>query len=217
MGRGNLIYYIEQDEVAFAQADWFCRPDLGRFDANKPAYRGVSLLCFEFMFEAAFWARDGAQRRLKASSLSWLKMQKGNRIWSLWKRAWRDANLAVDEAKVRLNFAVCPGAWLMPAAQMVINKESTLGYNNQLSQAIKFEWSSGLTTKLIRAKNSRSTAEWRKLIIIPPKPIHKAKEKGQQNSICLRSERPVQVLAANMVSLFWRCSSASCSRSSFNV
>lgn len=25
VGRGNLIYYIEQDEVAFAQADWFCR------------------------------------------------------------------------------------------------------------------------------------------------------------------------------------------------
>lgn len=47
--------------------------------------------------------------------------------------------LAVDEAKARLNFAVCPGALLMPAAQMVINKESTLGSSNQLPQAIKFE------------------------------------------------------------------------------
>lgn len=25
VSKGNLIYYIEQDEVAFAQADWFCR------------------------------------------------------------------------------------------------------------------------------------------------------------------------------------------------
>ena len=43
--------------------------------------------------------------------------------------------LAVDDAKVRLNLAVCPGAWLMPA-RMVINMESVTGYNNQLKQAV---------------------------------------------------------------------------------
>ena len=43
--------------------------------------------------------------------------------------------LAVDQAKVRLNFAVCPGAWLMPA-RMVINTGSVIGYNNQLKQAV---------------------------------------------------------------------------------
>ena len=42
--------------------------------------------------------------------------------------------LAVDEAKVRLNLAVCPGAWLMPA-RMIINTGSTIGYNNKLMQA----------------------------------------------------------------------------------
>ena len=42
--------------------------------------------------------------------------------------------LAVDQAKVRLNLAVCPGAWLMPA-RMIINTESTIGYNNKLMQA----------------------------------------------------------------------------------
>ena len=42
--------------------------------------------------------------------------------------------LAVDQAKVRLNLAVCPGAWLMPA-RMVINTESIVGYNNKLKQA----------------------------------------------------------------------------------
>ena len=42
--------------------------------------------------------------------------------------------LAVHEAKVRLNLAVCPGAWLMPA-RMIINTESTVGYNNKLKQA----------------------------------------------------------------------------------
>ena len=42
--------------------------------------------------------------------------------------------LAVDEVKVRLNLAVCPGAWLMPA-RMIINTESIVGYNNKLKQA----------------------------------------------------------------------------------
>ena len=42
--------------------------------------------------------------------------------------------LAVDEAKVRLDFATSPGSWLMPS-HMVINTESTIGYNNQLKQA----------------------------------------------------------------------------------
>ena len=39
--------------------------------------------------------------------------------------------LAIDQAKVRLDLAVCPGAWLMPA-RMIINTESTVGYNNKL-------------------------------------------------------------------------------------
>ena len=44
--------------------------------------------------------------------------------------------LAVDQAKVRLNLAVAPGAWLMPS-RMVINTESTVGYNNRLKQAVQ--------------------------------------------------------------------------------
>ena len=42
--------------------------------------------------------------------------------------------LAVEEAKVRLNLAVAPGTWLMPA-RMVINTGSVAGYKNQLRQA----------------------------------------------------------------------------------
>ena len=41
---------------------------------------------------------------------------------------------ALDQAKVRLNLAVCPGAWLLPA-RMIINTESIVGYNNKLMQA----------------------------------------------------------------------------------
>ena len=45
-----------------------------------------------------------------------------------------EAWLAVNEAKVRLNLAVCPGTWLMQA-RMVINTGSIVGYNNKLKQA----------------------------------------------------------------------------------
>ena len=41
--------------------------------------------------------------------------------------------LAVDEAKVRLNLAISPGAWLLPA-RMVLNTESVHGYNNALQR-----------------------------------------------------------------------------------
>jgi len=43
--------------------------------------------------------------------------------------------LAVDQAKVRPNLAMCPGAWLM-STRMIINTESTVGYNNQLKEAV---------------------------------------------------------------------------------
>ena len=43
--------------------------------------------------------------------------------------------LAVDQAKVRLNLAVAPMAWLMPA-RMIINTASRAGYNNKLKQAV---------------------------------------------------------------------------------
>ena len=41
--------------------------------------------------------------------------------------------LAVQEAKVKLDLAVSPGMWLMPS-KMVINTESTIGYNNRLKR-----------------------------------------------------------------------------------
>jgi len=43
--------------------------------------------------------------------------------------------LAVDQAKVRLNLAVPPLAWLM-LANMIINTASVVGYNNKLKQAV---------------------------------------------------------------------------------
>ena len=43
--------------------------------------------------------------------------------------------LAVDQAKVRLNLAVAPVTWLMPA-NMIIDTASVVAYNNKLKQAV---------------------------------------------------------------------------------
>jgi len=61
--------------------------------------------------------------------------------------------LAVDQAKVRLNLAVAPMAWLMPV-QMIINTASTIGYNNKLKQAV-----SGMKRGEQRGK-SRNKKSW---------------------------------------------------------
>jgi len=64
--------------------------------------------------------------------------------------------LVVDEAKVRLNLAVSPMAWLMPAS-MIINTESTAGYNNKLKQATpgtKLGVNNGLYTDTKKARSS---------------------------------------------------------------
>jgi len=53
-----------------------------------------------------------------------------------------------DQAKVRLNLAVAPMVWLMPA-NMIINTASVVGYNNNLKQAVsgtKLGVNNGLNT-----------------------------------------------------------------------
>ena len=39
--------------------------------------------------------------------------------------------LAVQEAKLRLDLAIAPGVWLMPS-NMIVNTESVTGYNNKV-------------------------------------------------------------------------------------
>ena len=86
--------------------------------------------------------------------------------------------LAVDEAKVRLNLAVAPGTWLMPA-RMVINTGSVAGYNNQLRQAtpnmkLGVNNSVNIETKKVGARlmdGKRSTID--RPTSHPSNPIHK--------------------------------------------
>ena len=136
--KGNLIYYIEPDDAAYAQADWFC-PNVAE------GLNQAGLLRINQSIEAFVYCVLGSKVNVRSNILGsggrakevqsefLVLVEDAIRQLDLAKSVQR-YQLAIDEAKVRLNLAVCPGAWLMPA-RLVINTESTIGYNNQLKEA----------------------------------------------------------------------------------
>ena len=135
---GNLIAYIELDPAADSQYDWFApKTSAGLTQAGLPRVN-QSIEAFVYcILGAQVNVRSsilGAGGRAKEAQTEFLTLvENAIRQPDLAKSVQR-YQLAVDEAKVRLNLAVCPGAWLMPA-RMIINTESTVGYNNKLKQA----------------------------------------------------------------------------------
>ena len=136
--KGNLISYIHPDPVASNQYDWFA-------SKTSAGLTQAGLLCINHSIEAFVYCIVGAQLNVRSSILGegGRAKEAQTEFLTLMEDAIRQPDLAksvqryqlaVDEAKVTLNLAVCPGAWLMPA-RIIINTESTVGYNNQLKQA----------------------------------------------------------------------------------
>ena len=134
--KGNLIYYIEPD--VSTQYDWFV-------PKTSAGLTQAGLSRINQSIEAFVYCILGGQVNVRSSILGegGRAKEAQTEFLTLMEDAIRQPNLArsvqryqlsVDEAKVRLNLAVCPGAWLMPA-RMVINMESIVGYNNELKQA----------------------------------------------------------------------------------
>ena len=137
--KGNAIYYIEPGDAANAQADWFCpngaegftQAGLSRINQSIEAFV-YCVLGSQVNVRSSILGSGGRAKEAQSEFL--VLVEDAIRQPDLAKSVQR-YQLSVDEAKVRLNLAVCPGAWLMPA-RMVINTESTVGYNNQLKQAV---------------------------------------------------------------------------------
>ena len=137
--KGNLIYYIEPDDSAYSQADWFCpnvaegltQAGLSRINQSIEAFV-YCVLGSQVNVRSSILGTGGRAKEAQSEFL--VLVEDAIRQPDLAKSIQR-YQLAVDEAKVRLNFAVCPGAWLMPA-RMVINTGTVIGYNNQLKQAV---------------------------------------------------------------------------------
>ena len=137
--KGNLIYYIEPDDVANRQSDFFCpnvaegltQAGLSRINQSIEAFV-YCVLGSQVNVRSSILGSGGRAKEAQSEFL--VLVEDSIRQPDLAKSVQR-YQLAVDEAKVRLNLAVCPGAWLMPA-RMVINSGTVTGYNNQLKQAL---------------------------------------------------------------------------------
>ena len=131
-----MIYYIESD--VSTQYDWFApktaagltRAGLSRINQSIEAYV-YCILGAQVNVRSSILGEGGRAKEAQTEFLT--LMEDSIRQPDLAKSVQR-YQLAVNEAKVRLNLALCPGAWLMPA-RMVINTGSIVGYNNALKQA----------------------------------------------------------------------------------
>ena len=181
--KGNVIYYIESDDAAYAQADWFCpngaegltQSGLSRINQSIEAFV-YCVLGSQVNVRSSILGSGGRAKEAQSEFL--VLVEDAIRQPDLAKSVQR-YQLAIDEAKVRLNLAVCPGAWLLPA-RMLINTESTVGYNNQLKQAVqgmKLGINNGVNTSTKKAALQLMAGGKSK--INPPNshpsnPIHKA-------------------------------------------
>jgi len=137
--KGNLTEFIRPDVFGDPQFDWFA-PNT----ANGLMQVGLSRI--NQSIEAFVYCILGAQVNVRSSILGsgGRAKEAQSEFLVLMEEAIRQPDLAksvqryqltVDQAKVRLNLAVAPMAWLMPV-QMIINTASTVGYNNKLKQAV---------------------------------------------------------------------------------
>ena len=135
---GNLVYFIRNDDGTSKQFEYFVQDF-----AQGLTQVGLSRL--KQSIEAFAYCVLGAQVNTRSSIIGngGRAKETQSEFPVLLEGAIRSPNisksiqryqLAVDEAKARLDFAVSPRCWLMPS-RMIINTESTVGYNNQLKQA----------------------------------------------------------------------------------
>ena len=137
--KGNQIYFIEQGGYGDTQADWFApntasgltQAGLSRINQSIEAFV-YCILGAQVNVRSSILGSGGRAKEAQSEFL--VLMEDAIRQPDLAKSVQR-YQLAIDEAMVRLNLAVAPNAWLMPA-RMIINTENTVGFNNKLKQAV---------------------------------------------------------------------------------
>ena len=142
--KGNILGFIRNGQGTDRQFDWFV-PDKG----NGLTRAGLSRL--NQSIEAFLYCILGEQVKVRSSILIeaiLMVMEAGKRSpepdshivggrsvsGSQLAKSVQRYQLAVDKAKVRLDLAATPGAWMMPS-HMAINTGRTVAYNNKLRQA----------------------------------------------------------------------------------
>ena len=115
-----MIYFIEQDDVASwagrlvcpQQGKWF---DAGGVVKNQPVDRRLSFTASWGRRSTSAAAFSGSGGRAKEAQSEFLVLIEDSIRQPDLAKSVQRYQLAVDEAKVRLNLAVAPNSWLMPA------------------------------------------------------------------------------------------------------
>ena len=136
-GKGNLISLIRNDD-AVAQYSWFVpsggigltRRGMGRINRSLEAFvycvLGAQVNIRSGIVGNSGGAVEAQQEMLKLFESAVIEEDLSTSV--------QRYQLAVQEAKLRLDLAIAPGIWLMPS-NLVINTESIVGYNNELQKA----------------------------------------------------------------------------------
>ena len=129
-GKGNLIYLIRNDD-AKAQYSWFVpkngngltRPGMGRINRSLEAFvycvLGAQVNIRSGIVGNSGGAVEAQQEMLKLFESAVIEEDLSTSV--------QRYQLAVQEAKLRLDLAIAPGIWLMPS-NLVINTESICFY-----------------------------------------------------------------------------------------
>ena len=151
-GKGNLISLIRNDD-AKNQYSWFVpssghgltRKGMGRINRSLEAFV-YCVLGSQVNIRSSITGNSGGAVETQQEML---KLFESSVIEEDLSTSVQRYQLAVQEAKLRLDMAIAPGIWLMPS-NLVINTESIVGYNNELQRAsldMKFGVNEGVNEK----------------------------------------------------------------------
>ena len=134
--KGNLLQYILNDETEKQYEYFLTRVSNGLTNAGQARLnQSIEALVYcvlgaQVNVRSSILGNTGSAQEVRQEFL--VLLEDAIKQPDISKSVQR-FQLAVQEAKVKLDLAVSPGTWLMPS-KMVINTESTIGYNNRLKR-----------------------------------------------------------------------------------
>ena len=156
---GRLISFMRNDDSK-AQYSWFVpskghgltRKGMGRINRSLEAFV-YCVLGSQVNIRSSIVGNSGGAVEAQQEML---KLFESAVIEEDLSTSVQRYQLAVQEAKLRLDLAIAPGIWLMPS-NLVINTESIVGYNNELQKA-SLDMKFGVNVRL----NEKSKKGWGK-------------------------------------------------------
>ena len=134
--KGNLLQYILNEEIDNGYEYFLTRVSNGLTNAGQARLnQSIEALVYcvlgaQVNVRSSILGNTGSAQEVRQEFL--VLLEDAIKQPDISKSVQR-FQLAVQEAKVKLDLAVSPGTWLMPS-RMVINTESTIGYNNRLKR-----------------------------------------------------------------------------------